>query len=70
MAVAVARLPFHGYGRFQKRDADAGVHDDDERKGSEVDVCKQDGGVNLPHLLVGPVLSAPVKRAGFVVVAQ
>lgn len=69
MAVVMARLPFHGDGCFEKRDADPGVHDDDERKGSEVDVCKQDGGVNLPHLLVGPVLSAPVKWAGFVVVA-
>lgn len=70
MAAVVARLPFHWDGRFEKRDADPSVHDDDERKGSKVDVCKQDGGVNLPHLLIGPVLSAPVKRAGFVVVAQ
>lgn len=70
VAAVVSRLPFHGDSRFEKGDTYPGVHDNDERKGSEVDVCKQDSGVNLPHLLVGPVLSAPVKWAGFVVVAQ
>lgn len=70
MAVVVARLPSRRDGSFEERDADPGVHDHDERQRSKVDVCKQDRGVDLPHLLVGPVLSAPVEGGGLVVVAQ
>lgn len=69
MAVIVAWFPSCWNGCFKKRNADPGVHDHNERKWSKVDVSKQDGGVNLPHLLVGPVLSAPVERSGLVVVA-
>lgn len=51
-------------------DTDAGVHDDDEAQRSKVDVSEEHGGVDLPHLLTGPVFSAPVERAGVVFVAD
>ncbi len=70
MTVIVARLSSCWNCCFEKRNANPGVHDHDEGKRSKVDICKQDSGVNLPHLLVWPVLSAPIKRARFVVIAQ
>lgn len=40
VAAVVAWLPFHWDGRFEERDANPSVHDDDERKGGKVDICE------------------------------
>lgn len=70
MATVVARFPSRWNRGFEKCNANPGVHDHNEGKRSKVDICKQNSGVNLPHLLVWPVLSAPIKGVGLVVVAQ
>lgn len=70
VAVVVARLSSRRDRCFEKSNANPGVHDHDERKRGKVDICKQDSGINLPHFLVWPVLSAPIERARFVVIAQ
>jgi len=46
--------------------ADAGVHDHDKAEGSQVNVSEEHSGVDFPHLLVGPIFSAPVEGAGVV----
>lgn len=51
-------------------DAYPGVHDNNERQGSQVDVGKQNCCVNLSHSRVRPVLPAPVYGAGLVAVAK
>lgn len=51
-------------------EANAGIHDDDEAERGKVDVSEKDGGVDLSHLLTGPVFSAPVEGAGVVVLAD
>lgn len=48
----------------------AGVHDDNKAERGKVDVSKQDSGVDLPHLLTGPILPAPVKGTRLTVVAE
>lgn len=47
-----------------------GVHDDNKAERSKVDVCKQDSGVDFPHLLTGPILPAPVKGTSVAVWAE
>lgn len=55
-----------GCGGLGEGEADTGVHDDDEAQRSKVDVSEEDGCVDLPHLLTGPVFSAPVEGVGVV----
>lgn len=70
VAVLVARLSSRWNCCFEKRNPNPGVHDHNEGKRGKIDVGKQDCGVNLSHVLVWPVLSAPIKRNSFVIISQ
>lgn len=62
--------PLRKNGGLREGEADASIHDDDKTERSEVDVSKEDSGVDFTHLLVGPVFPAPVEGPGVVVTAE
>ncbi len=55
---------------FKQSDPDPCIHDHYEGQRSQVNVGKQDGGVDLSHLLVRPIFPAPVERASSVSISQ
>lgn len=57
------------HGRLTQRNTNTRIHDDDERQRRQVDVGEEHRGVDLTHLLIGPVLAAPIKGAGLIGVA-
>lgn len=66
----LAALPCPRHGWVGEGDADPGVHDDDERQGSQVNVGKENRRVDFPHSRVRPLLPAPEHRAGGIARAQ
>lgn len=55
---------------LKEGETNAGIHDHNKAERSKVDVGEQDGGVDFPHLLTGPILPAPVKGTGVAVGAK
>lgn len=70
MTVIVARFCSSWHSRFKQSDPNPCIHDHNEREGSQVNIGEQNCGVDLSHLLTGPVFPAPVERARPVAVSQ
>lgn len=51
-------------GGLEEGETNSGIHDYNKIQRGEVDVSKKNRGVDFTHLLTGPILPAPVERAG------